>query len=104
MDLLQALVHSLSQYFSMKDMGMPKYFLCIEMEIHSESIFLHQHAYIKKILHVASIADCNPMPTPLPQCWRMGRRSIRELDIKGQAQKRPTSKEEHPRRTQRTGA
>lgn len=67
MDLLQALVHSLSQRFSMKDMGMPKYFLGIEMETHSESIFFHQHAYIKEILHVASMGDCNPMPIPLPQ-------------------------------------
>lgn len=65
--LLQDLVTALSTRFSMKNMGRPTYFLGIEMETYHESIFLHQQAYIKEILHVASITDCNPMPTPLPQ-------------------------------------
>lgn len=51
----------------MKDLGPPKYFLGIEFENHSGGIFLHQSAYAQDILHQASMADCNPMPTPLPQ-------------------------------------
>lgn len=65
--LLQALVNKLSTRFSMKDMGRPSYFLGIEMDTLEDGIFLHQQAYIKEILHVAAMSDCNPMPTPLPQ-------------------------------------
>ncbi|WZZ08510.1 hypothetical protein YC2023_094431 [Brassica napus] len=66
--LLQDLISTLSTRFSMKDMGRPSYFQGIEMETHQENLFLHQQAYIKEILHVASMSDCNPMPTPIPQC------------------------------------
>lgn len=65
--LLEELVKSLSNRFSMKDMGRPSYFLGIEMETHSEGQYLHQQAYVNEILHAASMTDCNPMPTPLPQ-------------------------------------
>ena len=66
-ECIQILVNTLSQRFSMKDMGVPKYFLGIEMEMLSSGVFLHQQAYIDDILHEAAMTDCNPMPTPLPQ-------------------------------------
>ena len=65
--LLEELVKSLSNRFSMKDMGRPSYVLGIEMETHSEGQYLHQQAYVNEILHATSMTDCNPMPTPLPQ-------------------------------------
>lgn len=51
----------------MKDLGSPKYFLGIELKAHSEGIFMHHKAYAQDILHQATMSDCNPMPTPLPQ-------------------------------------
>ena len=66
-ELLKSLLQGLSERFSMKDLGTPKYFLGIELESHAEGIFMHQQAYIKDIIHQASMSDCNSMPTPLPQ-------------------------------------
>lgn len=66
-ELLKRLVDALSSRFSMKNMGTPTYFLGIEMETLPESLFLHQTAYIKEILHAAAMTECYPMPTPLPQ-------------------------------------
>ena len=51
----------------MKDLGLPKYFLGVEIETHPGGLFLHQTAYAKDILHQASMSTCNSMPTPLPQ-------------------------------------
>lgn len=65
--LLQALLHSLNSRFSMKDLGIPRYFLGIEIESDTNSLFLHQSAYASDILQQAGMVDCNPMPTPLPQ-------------------------------------
>ena len=65
--LLQQLIDSLSVRFSMKDMGVPEYFLGIEMVTHQKGIFLHQKAYTEDILRQAQMFDCSPMPTPLPQ-------------------------------------
>lgn len=65
--LLTEFVASLSRQFSMKDVGKPSYFLGIEMETSQDGLFLHQQAYIREILHAASMTDCKPMPTPLPQ-------------------------------------
>lgn len=37
------------------------------MVSHAAGTFMHQQAYIKDILHQASMSECNPIPTPLPQ-------------------------------------
>lgn len=66
-DLIQKLLISLNKRFFMKNLGPPRYFLGIEIHTHDEGMFLHQFAYARDILHTASMSDCNPMLTPLPQ-------------------------------------
>lgn len=65
--LLQDLLQSLNNRFSMKDLGLPRYFLGIEIEYPSNGLFLHQSAYASDNLHQAGMSNCNPMATPLPQ-------------------------------------
>lgn len=64
--LLQDLLQSLNSRFSMKDLGIPRYFLGIEIETDASGLFLHQTAYASDILQQAAMLECNPMPTPLP--------------------------------------
>lgn len=66
-ELLEQLLQALFHRFAMKDLGVPSYFLGIEMVSHEGGIFLNQKAYIADILHQAAMSECNPMPTPLPQ-------------------------------------
>ncbi|CAA7042627.1 unnamed protein product [Microthlaspi erraticum] len=66
-NLVQDLLKALNRRFFMKDLGHPKYFLGIEIQAYEGGMFLHQSSYARDILHAASMTDCNPMPTPLPQ-------------------------------------
>lgn len=65
--IVEDLLVSLNKRFSMKDLGPPKYFLGIEIQSYHGGMFLHQSAYARAILHAASMTECKPMPTPLPQ-------------------------------------
>jgi len=65
-DLLSSFVDSLHKEFRMKDMGQLHYFLGIQAHQHSEGLFLHQEKYAIDLLIAAGMADCAPMPTPLP--------------------------------------
>lgn len=64
--LLQHLLECLNKPFSMKDLGKPHYFMGVEIEDYNGGMYLHQTAYAADILRQASMADCTPMPTPLP--------------------------------------
>ncbi|KAG7547402.1 GAG-pre-integrase domain [Arabidopsis suecica] len=63
---LSNLLEALNKQFRMKDMGKLHYFLGIQAHYHSGGLFLSQHKYTEDLLIVASMADCAPMPTPLP--------------------------------------
>ena len=63
---LSKLLEELNKQFRMKDMGRLHYFLGIQAQYHSGGLFLSQQKYAEDLLIVASMADCAPMPTPLP--------------------------------------
>ena len=55
--LLESLLQKLNNRFSMKDLVSPDYFLGIEIQRHSEGLFLHQRAYAEDILHQETITS-----------------------------------------------
>ncbi|KAL9308237.1 putative RNA-directed DNA polymerase [Arabidopsis thaliana] len=63
---LSNLLDELNKQFRMKDMGKLHYFLGIQAHYHSGGRFLSQQKYAEDLLITASMADCAPMPTPLP--------------------------------------
>ncbi|KAL9292810.1 putative RNA-directed DNA polymerase [Arabidopsis thaliana] len=65
-DAMSKLLDSLNTEFRMKDMGRLHYFLGIQVQFHSEGMFLSQQKYAEDLLAVAAMSDCAPMPTPLP--------------------------------------
>ncbi|CAL9245491.1 unnamed protein product [Arabidopsis halleri] len=50
----------------MKDMGPIHYFLGVQAHSHAGGLFLNQEKYATYLLITAGMADCAPMPTPLP--------------------------------------
>ena len=67
MENIEVLKGQLRKEFEMKDMGMLKYFL--GMQVHRDranrQIFLHQTSYINSILGKFDMANCNPVTTPM---------------------------------------
>ena len=56
----------LSERFEMKDLGIAKKFLGIEIEYGSdESVKLHQNQYIQRLIERHGMGECNPVATPL---------------------------------------
>ncbi|GAA0141522.1 transmembrane signal receptor [Lithospermum erythrorhizon] len=53
--------------FHMKDLGVLKYFLCIEVARNSEGIFLSQHKYTLDIVVEAGLLGCKPAAFPMEQ-------------------------------------
>eukprot|EP00253_Pinus_taeda_P032309 PITA_32309 len=51
----------------MIDLGYVHYYLGIEVTQHSKSIFLSQKKYIGDLLNRFSMAECNPLTTPMEQ-------------------------------------
>ncbi|XP_019097420.1 PREDICTED: uncharacterized protein LOC109131191 [Camelina sativa] len=64
--LVSTLLAHLNKEFRMKDLRGLQYFLGIQAHYHSEGLFLHQEKYAMDLLVAAGMADCTPMPTPLP--------------------------------------
>ena len=62
-------IHSLKQYlrnkFALKDLGLLKYFLGIEMARSSKGLFLNQRKYVLDLLQEAKMSACKPARTPL---------------------------------------
>lgn len=50
----------------MKGLGQLQYFLGIQTHFHPTGLFLSQEKYATGLLITAGMADCAPMPTPLP--------------------------------------
>ena len=47
-------------------MGQLHYFLGIQVQQHQHGLFMSQQKYAEDLLVAASMADCTPLPTPLP--------------------------------------
>lgn len=65
-ELLQGLLEALNTQFKMKDLGHLGYFLGIQIQHHSDGLFISQQKYAEALLAIAAISDCSAMPTPLP--------------------------------------
>lgn len=56
----------LSREFEIKDLGIPKRFLGIDIEINeNKTIFIHMKSYIDKMLQKFGMTECNPVKTPM---------------------------------------
>ncbi|KAM2660342.1 hypothetical protein EV2_022770 [Malus domestica] len=62
---ISKLKQSLQQRFAIKDLGVLKYFLGIEMATSHKGLFLNQRKYILDLLKDAKMSDAKPANTPL---------------------------------------
>ncbi|GJV63652.1 ribonuclease H-like domain-containing protein [Tanacetum coccineum] len=70
--LLQQLIHSLHQEFSMTDLGSLNYFLGISVTRDSSGMFLSQRKYATEILERAYMVGCNSNRTPVDTESKLG--------------------------------
>ncbi|GKC38531.1 ribonuclease H-like domain-containing protein [Tanacetum coccineum] len=70
--LLQRIIASLHQEFSMTDLGSLNYFLGISVTRDSSGMFLSQKKYAVEILERAHMANCNPCRTPVDTESKLG--------------------------------
>ncbi|GKD05478.1 ribonuclease H-like domain-containing protein, partial [Tanacetum coccineum] len=70
--LLQQIIRSLHQEFSMTDMGSLTYFLGISITHDSSRLFLSQKKYVLEILDRAHMVNCNPSRTPIDTEYKLG--------------------------------
>ncbi|XP_068322539.1 uncharacterized mitochondrial protein AtMg00810-like [Pyrus communis] len=64
-DEITKLKHSLQQRFAIKDLGILRYFLGIEMATSPKGFFLSQRKYVLDLLKEANMSDAKPVNTPL---------------------------------------
>ncbi|KAB2614533.1 hypothetical protein D8674_039240 [Pyrus ussuriensis x Pyrus communis] len=64
-DEITKLKHSLQQRFAIKDLGILRYFLGIEMATSHKGFFLSQRKYVLDLLKEANMSDAKPIHTPL---------------------------------------
>jgi hypothetical protein len=64
-DEINTLKKSLKSKFAIKDLGVLKYFLGIEMATSSKGLFLNQRKYLMDLLEEAEMMDSKPCATPL---------------------------------------
>jgi len=62
---IRQLKEHLSQQFHTKDLGLLKYFLCIEVAQSAYGIIINQRKYSLDILTVTAMLDCRPCDTPM---------------------------------------
>ena len=68
----------LSSHFKMKDMGIMKRFLRLEIERNSfGDVIVSQKRYIERVLKRFGMQDCKPVYTPLPTNIRLHKRDYR---------------------------
>ncbi|CAN6701669.1 unnamed protein product [Malus baccata var. baccata] len=61
---VQSVIQRLTTEFDMKDLGLLRYFLGLEIEYHSQGFFVHQSKYVKDLLHKTAMTDCKSCVTP----------------------------------------
>ena len=64
--LIEKLMVTLNTTFIMKDMGPVHYFLGIQVQAHSDDLFLCQERYTLDLLETVGMSDSAHMPTRLP--------------------------------------
>ena len=64
-DEISKLKQSLHQRFDIKDLGVLKYFLGIEMAMSRKGLFLNQRKYVLDLLNEANMSNSKPSITPL---------------------------------------
>ena len=65
-DVIHTIKQRLSERFEMKDLGIAKKFLGIEIEYGNDgSIKIHQNQYIQQLLERHGMEECNSVTTPL---------------------------------------
>ena len=63
----KTLQNYLSREFEMKDLGLLKYFLGIEVSRSSKGIFLSQRKYALDLLQETGMSRCQPINTPIEE-------------------------------------
>ncbi|XP_070668346.1 uncharacterized mitochondrial protein AtMg00810-like [Malus domestica] len=63
--LIQYVIHTLSEVFNLKDMGKLAYFLGLQVTYNfNADLFINQVKYVKDLLHKAGMDDCKSCSTP----------------------------------------
>nr|GEW06631.1 ribonuclease H-like domain-containing protein [Tanacetum cinerariifolium] len=71
-ELLQRIIRSLHQEFSMTDLGSFNYFLGISVTRDFSGMFSSQKKYVAEILERASMVNCNPIRNPIDTESKLG--------------------------------
>jgi hypothetical protein len=59
------IVSQLSAVFELKDLGLLRYFLGLQIDNKKVGLFVHQHKYVSDLLHKFQMTDCKIAPTPI---------------------------------------
>jgi hypothetical protein len=59
------IVSQLSAVFELKDLGLLRYFLGLQIDYRKVGLFVHQHKYVSDLLHKFQMSDCKTAPTPI---------------------------------------
>lgn len=62
---IQHFIHQLQASFALKDLGVPSYFLRLELTYTPQGVLLSQHKYITDILRKAHMDQVKPISTPM---------------------------------------
>jgi hypothetical protein len=64
--------------FQMSDLGPLSFYLGIEVHQDDSGIALRQTAYVKRVVELARLTDCNPALTPIEEKLKLSRDSTAE--------------------------
>ncbi|XP_061357487.1 uncharacterized mitochondrial protein AtMg00810-like [Gastrolobium bilobum] len=71
--MIQDFKKKMTKEFEMKDLGLMRYFLGLEVRQEKSGIFVSQEAYAKGILEKFKMSDCNPVSTPMEPDVKLSR-------------------------------
>ena len=67
---IETLKRQLKAEFEVKDLGLMKYFLGMEVARSQEGLFISQRKYTMDLLKDTGMMDCRPTGTPLDKGWK----------------------------------
>ena len=67
MNFVKALIH-LKNKFEMKELGMTKFYLGLQIEHLRNGLFVHQLNYTKKMLKLFNMDKAHPLSSPMVGC------------------------------------